>query len=63
LYKKVIKYLVAHPTYNSIVHLSIGVGVGILATVPVFLPHPVRWGAAFLLIGLLGHAYPLLVKK
>lgn len=63
VYKKLVKYMSTHATYNAGVHLMIGMGIGILAAWPVFLPHPVRWGVGLIALGLLGHLYPLVVKK
>ncbi len=56
-------YFKAHPTYNSFVHLLIGIGIGTLLTYPFFGVHPVRWGLALIVIGLLAHFYPGLSKK
>ncbi|MCL5784384.1 MAG: hypothetical protein M1142_03460 [Patescibacteria group bacterium] len=49
--------------FNSTVHFLIGLGVGILITYPLIGAHPVRWGIIFLAIGILGHLYPLMLKK
>lgn len=62
VYQKLLKYFSRHPTYSAIVHLLIGIGVGILITYPVVGSHPLRWGLAILTVGLLAHLYPLLVK-
>jgi hypothetical protein len=58
MYRKLLKYMAAHPEYNSAVHLVIGIGIGILVTYPLIGAHPVRWGALFLVLGLAGHFYP-----
>ncbi|MCL4397738.1 hypothetical protein M1403_01780 [Patescibacteria group bacterium] len=63
MFKRVLKYLSAHPVYNSMVHLLIGVGIGILITYPLVVTHPIRWAAVFIGLGVLGHAYPLWIKK
>ncbi len=55
-------YFKKHPNFNASVHFSIGMGLGILLTYPYFGTHPVRWGASLLVLGLLGHLYPLIVK-
>lgn len=61
MYKKVANYMRAHPSYNSFVHLSIGLGAGILITYP-YIDHPVRLGTTLIALGLIGHLYPLLKK-
>lgn len=61
--KKILKYLSVHPFYNSTIHVVIGVGIGILIAGPFIAPHPVRWGVGLLILGLLGHVYPIFVKK
>lgn len=63
MYKKITSYLEKRPIYNSSIHIIIGVGIGILITYPFVQTHPVRWGAALLVIGILGHLYPLTIKK
>lgn len=62
MYKKLNKYFKEHSFYNSSVHLLIGVGLGILLTYPYIGAHPVRWGVAILIIGGLGHLYPLMTR-
>lgn len=61
--KKVENYFSKHVSFNSAVHLLAGIGIGVLLTHPLFDGHTVRFGLAFLALGLLGHLYPLLVKK
>lgn len=51
-----------HPVYNSTIHVLIGLGIGILITYP-YIVNPVRIGGTLLLLGLLGHLYPLFAKK
>lgn len=63
MYKKMLAYFKVHPTYNSFVHMLIGIGVGALLTYPLFGVHPVRWGVVLIIIGLLAHLYPGLSKK
>lgn len=60
--RKIEAYLNSHTTYNALIHICTGVGIGILLTHPLLDPHPLRWGFAFLAIGILGHIYPLLKK-
>ncbi len=61
--KKALKYLGAHPYYNSLIHILLGAGLGILVTYPLIGEHPVRWAAALVGLGILGHLYPLTLKK
>lgn len=49
--------------YNAFVHVVVGVGVGMLLTYPLAGDHPVRWGVALLVAGVLGHLYPLMQKR
>ena len=62
MYPKLLKYFSRHPTHNALTHLLIGIGCGILMTYPLVGSHPLRWGLPFLVVGLLAHLYPLLVK-
>jgi hypothetical protein len=57
------KYFKNHPAYNSLVHILGGVGIGILITYPFIGPHPVRWGVSFFALSILGHLYPMTLKK
>ncbi|OGG15897.1 hypothetical protein A3D78_06975 [Candidatus Gottesmanbacteria bacterium RIFCSPHIGHO2_02_FULL_39_14] len=61
--KKIRQYFSDHPDYNSAVHLIAGVGIGILLTYPLVGQHPIRWSVVLLVVALLGHLYPLAVKK
>jgi len=61
--KKITAYFKKFPAYNSMVHILIGVGLGILITYPLVGGHPVRWGLVLVAIGLVGHLYPALPKK
>lgn len=61
--KAMSKYFKTHSVYNAVVHSLIGVGVGILLTFPFFSAHPVRWGLSLVAIGIIGHLYPLALKK
>ena len=60
--KKINKYFSRHPIFNGFIHLLVGVGIGILATYPYIGEHPLRWGIGFIVIGLLGHVYPLIAR-
>lgn len=62
-YKKIIEYFKKHAEYNSIVHAIGGIGIGILIASPFADPHPVRWGLMLLGVSILGHLYPLMMKK
>jgi len=55
MYKKALKYFSKRPAYNALVHIIIGIGVGFLLTYSVAGIHPIRWGIAFLIIGIIGH--------
>ena len=59
--KKAIAYFKKHPYYTSFIHFLGGIGIGILIASPLAGIHPIRWGIAFLLLGVLGHIYALLV--
>lgn len=60
--KKITAYFKKFPSYNSLVHIIIGLGLGVLITYPLVGSHPVRWGLLLLVIGLAGHLYPLMGK-
>lgn len=62
-YKIIRKYFKEHIDYNGFVHMFAGIGIGILITYPLVGNHPLRWGMVFLLVAVLGHLYPLFVKK
>ncbi len=51
------EYFKKHPVYLASVHFIGGVGLGILIAHPVFSPHPVRWGVAFIGLAAIGHLY------
>ncbi len=51
------KYLSRNAGYNAIVHMVLGIGIGFLLTYPLAGTHPVRWGVALIVVGLLGHVY------
>jgi hypothetical protein len=59
---KVMKYFKAHPTYNSVIHVLAGMGLGIVMARP-FIDHPVKWGLVLVGLGILGHLYPLMMEK
>lgn len=52
---KVLKYFAKHPSENALAHICVGLGFGFLLTYPLAATHPVRWGAFFLVVGLLMH--------
>lgn len=62
MYKTIEQYFKNHAMYSVVVHVLIGVGVGMLLTYPLAGEHPVRWGVALLVAGVLGHLYPLTQK-
>ena len=51
------KYFKKHPYFNSVVHVLAGVGIGFIAAYPLIGTHPIRWGAAFLAVAVLGHLW------
>ena len=55
--EKIENYMKKHIVYNASIHAIGGLGLGILLASPLFGPHPVRWGVAFLVVSLLGHWY------
>ncbi len=57
------KYFQKNPGFNSIIHIVIGIGIGILVTYPLIGAHPVRWGVFFLILGLVGHLYPIWTRS
>lgn len=57
------KWFSKHVWYASLIHGLAGVGIGILITNPLVGEHPVRWGAVFLGLGILGHLAPYFDKK
>ncbi|MDO8498367.1 MAG: hypothetical protein Q7S44_01090 [bacterium] len=61
--KSVVKYLSSHPYYNATIHTIIGMGLGALFVMSVFNGHTLRWGVGLIALGLLGHLYPLTLKK
>lgn len=61
--KTAFSYFKKHPAYNAIVHLSGGIGIGILITYPVVGTHPLRWGVILLMVFVLGYLPPLTGSK
>lgn len=61
--KKIENYFKKHPMFNAAVHATAGLGVGILITYPLVGEHPVKWGLTLLGLAVLGHLYPLWLKK
>lgn len=53
--KKMDKFFWSHPRWNSLAHILIGIGVGFILARPLATIHPVRWGIAFIVVGLLIH--------
>lgn len=43
--------------------LIIGIGIGALLSNLVFGLHPVKWGLGLIIVGVLVHLYPKIVKK
>ena len=57
MFKKGLKYMSKHPTFNGSLHAIGGIGVGIIIASPIIGTHPVRWGIALMAIAALGHVY------
>ena len=53
------KYFSRHTSYNALIHAVAGIGIGFLLAYPVAQTHPVRWGVAFLALGVLGHLWAM----
>ncbi len=53
--KRIQTYFGKHPQYNSVTHVLVGIGVGFLLAYPLAGAHPVRWGAAFLIVSVFLH--------
>ncbi|MFH2085749.1 MAG: hypothetical protein ABII21_03130 [bacterium] len=53
--KKAVKYFAKHPGENATAHLLLGIGAGFLLTYPLAGAHPVRWGAVFVIAGIVMH--------
>lgn len=56
-YRKLLVYFSRHPLHNALVHILVGMGLGILLTYPLVGRHPLRWGIALLVLGVLGHLW------
>ena len=61
--KKIERYFGKHPYYNSFVHVTVGVGLGILFARPYAGEHPLRWGLGLVAVGLAAHLYPWWAKR
>lgn len=57
------RYLSKYPRYNAVVHAVGGIGVGVLIARPLVGTHPVRWGLMLLVLSVLAHLKPLMMKK
>lgn len=57
-----LKYMSKRPVYNACVHVVLGIGIGFLLAYSVVGIHPVRWGVAFIVLGLLGHLKATMMK-
>lgn len=53
--KQMEKYFAKHVWYGHLIHVMTGIGIGIIVSGPFAGEHPVRWGVAFLAVGILGH--------
>ena len=62
--EKLNKYFTEHPSFNSLIHICIGLGIAWLVSLawPCSVVALVL-GIVFLLIGIVGHIYPLFAKQ
>lgn len=57
------KYFSKYPFYNSVVHASGGIALGILIARPFDGGHPLQLAAIFGVLAIVGHLVPLMMKK
>jgi len=62
-YDKQTKYFSKPPFYNSVVHASGGIAVGILIARPFDQGHPLQLAAIFGSLAIIGHLIPFFLKK
>ena len=62
-YDKQTKYFEKHPFYNSLIHASDGIAVGILIARPFDGGHPLQLAGLFGLIAIVGHLIPSFMRK
>lgn len=62
-YEKVTKYFSKHVIYNSTIHGLGGVAVGVLIARPLDGGHPLKLALILGGIAILGHLYPLTMKR
>lgn len=51
------------PSACCFANIIIGMGLGAFLTYPFFGSHPVKWGIGLVVIGILVHLYPKIIKK
>jgi hypothetical protein len=61
--KTKMKYFEKHADFNSLTHISLGVGIGALLTYPVAGIHPIRFGLVFIILGILGYVWAATQKS
>ncbi len=61
--ERTMKYFSKHPFYNSIVHLSGGIAVGVLVARPFDGGHPLQLALIFGGIAIVGHLMPMMMGK
>jgi len=60
---KMKKYFVERPTYNSMIHVCVGLGIAWLVSLAWgYSVVPLVLGIVFIVIGIAGHIYPLFAK-
>ena len=58
------KYFAAHPNYNGLIHISVGLGIAWLISLAwSYSVVALVLGIVFLVAGIVGHIYPLFAKQ
>ena len=61
---KIKSYFTAHPTFNSLIHVSVGLGIAWLISLAwSYTVVALVLGIVFTAIGIVGHIYPLFAKQ
>ncbi len=61
---KLNKYFTKHPSYNSLIHVFIGLGIAWLISLSWgYSVLPLILGIVFIIAGIIGHVYPLFTKE
>ena len=62
-YDKQTRYFAKHPFYNSLIHASGGIAIGLIIARPFDGGHPLQLAAIFGIIAVIGHLIPSFMKK